>query len=152
MPKVPTNALMESFKRYCEAIRKTKPNFTRFKDGGLIKNALKHLSEFQTEMLFIWFLKEKKHMQPTVGAALSKGIISDFINAGNREYGFYNNLEQLARRYAPLRSDEEIKSETGEMMIAMEKFKKELSQKFKPFGFKAHAELAEEASAEERKK
>lgn len=151
MPKVPTNALMESFKRYCETIRKIKPNFTRFKDGNLIKNALKHLSEFQTEMLFIWFLNEKKHMRPTIGAALSRGIIADFINASRKQYGFYNQLEQLARRYAAKRSDNEIKSETDKMTAALEKFKKELSKKFKPFGFRTQAEIAEDAAAEERK-
>jgi len=87
-PKVPTNALMNSFQKYCEAIRKNKPYFTRFKDGSLIKNALRHLSKFQIEMLFIWFLKEKRNMQPTIGAALCKEIIRDFINASHKEYVF----------------------------------------------------------------
>lgn len=60
MPKIPTNALLESFEKYCQAIRQTKPRFIRFKDGKLIKNALNHISKFQIEILFLWFLKEKK--------------------------------------------------------------------------------------------
>ncbi len=113
-PKLPTNILMESFQKYCEVIRKTKPNFTRLKDGNLIKHALKHLSLFQTEMLFIWFLKEKIHMQPTIGAALSRGIIADFINAGYREYGFYGKLDKLARLYIGTgQSSEKIKNKAN---------------------------------------
>ncbi|MFH0791634.1 MAG: hypothetical protein V1905_00210 [bacterium] len=54
-PKLPTNALMRSFSQYCKELRKTKPIFVRFKDGNLIKHALKHVTEFQLEMLFIWF-------------------------------------------------------------------------------------------------
>lgn len=153
MPKLPTNALMEAFKRYCEAIRKTKAVFTRFKDGNLIKRALKHLSEFQVETLFLWFLKEKKHMQPTVGAALSKGIISDFIKASQREYGFYNKLEQMAKLYAgDKKTGEEIKTETGRMVEALEKVKAELSKKIKPFSYQTYAKIAEETAKEERKK
>lgn len=130
--KLPTNAMMDAFKRYCEIIRRTKPQFIRFKDGNLIKNGLKHISPFQMEMLFIWFLKEKKHMQPAIGAALSKGIISDFINASHREYGFYNNLEQMAKQYTGTKkTDEEIKTETGEMLKALEKLKTEFAKKVK---------------------
>jgi hypothetical protein len=128
--KLPTNALMNSFEKYCEAIRKIKPHFIRFKDGSLIKHALKHISPSQTEMLFIWFLKNKIHMRPTIGAALSKGIISDFINASHKEYGFYNKLEQMARRYTDTdRNNEEIKTEANEMIKSLEKLKKEFSLK-----------------------
>ncbi len=111
-PKLPTNALMNSFHNYCEAIRKTKPCFTRFKDGNLIKYALKHLSEFQIEMLFIWFLKNEVRMRPTVGAALCKEVIADFIKASYKKYGFYNELEQLAKQYTGIKQNsKKIKSE-----------------------------------------
>jgi hypothetical protein len=150
--KLPTNAIMDAFKRYCEAIRKTKPVFTRFKDGNLIKHALKHLSAFQIEMLFLWFLREKKHMRPTIGAALSKGIISDFINASQREYGFYNKLEKLAKQYTDTeKTSKEIKAETGEMTKALTKLKSELSEKLKPFSYQTQAKIAEETAKEERK-
>ncbi|MFH0803764.1 MAG: hypothetical protein V1877_01445 [Candidatus Tagabacteria bacterium] len=152
MPKLPTKVLMESFEEYSKAIRKTKPNFTRFKDGNLIKNALRHISKFQIEMLFLWFLKEKIHMQPTIGAALSKGIISDFIKASRKEYGFYNKLDQLARQYANIKKgDEEIKTEAGEMVKALEKLKAELIKKVRPFSHRERAKIAEEVAAEERK-
>ncbi|MFH0803674.1 MAG: hypothetical protein V1877_00970 [Candidatus Tagabacteria bacterium] len=152
MPKLPTNALMESFEEYSKAIRKTKPNFTRFKDGNLIKNALRHISKFQVEMLFLWFLKEKIHMQPTIGAALSKGIITDFIKASRKEYGFYNKLDQLARRYANIKKgDEEMKTEAGEMIKALEKLRADFSKKVKPFSYRERARIAEEISAQERK-
>lgn len=153
MPKIPTNYLIDAFNRYCENIRRIKPNFTRFKDGNLIKCGLKHLSAFQMEMLFLWFLKEKKHMQPMIGAALSKGIISDFINASHKEYGFYNKLERFAKQYAGAeKTGEEIKTETGEMIKALGKLKKELSEKLKPFNYQIRAKIAEEAAKEERKK
>jgi len=151
--KLPTNTMMDAFKRYCEAIRKTKPVFTRFKDGNLIKHALKHLSEFQIEMLFLWFLREKKHMRPTIGAALSKGIISDFINAGQKEYGFYNKLEKLAKQYIDAeKNSKEIKTEADEMTKILEKLRGELSEKLRPFSYQARAKIAEETAKEERKK
>ena len=150
--KIPTNAFFNSFKRYCEAIRKINPDFTRFKDGNLIKNALKHLSEFQIEMLFLWFLKEKGHMKPTIGAALSCGIISDFINASHREYGFYNRLEQLAKKYGGAeKTDKELESEVGKIAEALEKLKSELSKKVRAFSHRTRAEIAEETAKEERK-
>lgn len=153
MPKLPTNVLMESFEEYSKAIRKTKPNFTRFKDGNLIKNALRHISKFQIEMLFLWFLKEKSHMQPTIGAALSKGIITDFIKASRKEYGFYNKLDQLARRYANIKKgNEEMKTEAGEMVKALEKLKAELTKKIRPFSHRERAKIAEEVAVLERKK
>ncbi len=143
-PKLPTNALMDSFQKYCEAIRKTKPCFTRFKDGSLIKNALRHISKFQIEMLFIWFLKEKIHMQPTIGAALCKEIIRDFINASHKEYGFYNKLEQLANQYIDnKRSSKEIKRETDEMLAKLEKLKADLSKKVKPFSPQERTQITE---------
>jgi hypothetical protein len=126
--KIPTNSLMESFQKYCEAIRKAKPNFIRFKDGNLIKHALKHLSASQIELLFIWFLKEKGHMRPAVGSALSKGIISDFINASRREYNFYSKLDKWARFY---RGGEKIKVGGAAMNGALEKFRAELLAKTK---------------------
>ncbi len=143
-PKLPTNALMNSFQKYCEAIRKTKPCFTRFKDGNLIKNALRHISKFQIEMLFIWFLKEKINMQPTIGAALCKEIISDFINASHKEYGFYNNLEQLANQYIGSGlSGKEIKVEANEMLKTLEKLKADFSKKVKPFTPQERTQITE---------
>jgi hypothetical protein len=153
MPKLPTNALMELFDRYSKTIRQIKPSFTRFKDGNLIKNALRHISKFQTEMLFLWFLKEKTHMQPTIGAALSKGIIDDFIKASRKEYGFYNKLDQLARQYANIKkTDEEIKTEADEMVKSLEKLKAELTKKVRPFSHRERAKIAEEVAVLERKK
>ena len=150
---VPTNALIKSFKEYCEAIRKIKPIFTRFKDGNLIKSALNHLSALQIEMLFVWFLKRERKMQPTIGAALCKEVIADFINASHKEYGFYGNLEQLAKQYVnAATSGEKIKTETGKMAEALEKLKAELSKKFRPFSHAVRTQIMEEASAAERKR
>ncbi len=143
-PKLPTNILMQSFQKYCEAIRKIKPCFIRFKDGNLIKNALRHLSKFQIEMLFIWFLKEKINMQPTIGAALCKEIIRDFINASHKEYGFYNKLEQLANQYIDNKwSSKEIKHETNEMLATLQKLKADLSKKVKPFSPQERTQITE---------
>lgn len=93
--KLPTNDLLREFNRLTIEIRSTKPVFVRFKDGNLIKNALKHLSEWQIRTLFVWFLKEKRDMQPTVGAALSSAVIESFLKASGKEYGFYNRVGNL---------------------------------------------------------
>jgi hypothetical protein len=140
-PKLPTNALMRSFNQYCKAIRKTKPVFVRFKDGGLIKHALKHVTEFQLEMLFIWFLREKTAMQPAIGAALCKEVIADFIDTSHKQYGFYGGLEQLARRYTP-RPEAEIKTEASSMAEALKKLKESFGL---PFSQQEQARMREEA-------
>jgi len=128
-PKLPTNALMRSFNQYCKEIRKTKPVFVRFKDGNLIKHALKHVSTFQLEMLFIWFLREKTNMQPMIGSALCKEVIANFIETSHKQYGFYGGLEQLARRYTP-KPEAEIKSEASAMADALAKLKASFGMTF----------------------
>ncbi len=145
-PKLPTNALMRSFNQYCKAIRKTKPIFVRFKDGNLIKHALKHMSEFQLEMLFIWFLQEKTKMQPMIGSALCKEVLADFIETSHKQYGFYGGLEQLARRYTP-KPESEIKTEASSMIEALAKLKASFGM---PFSHQERAAMAEETAITER--
>ncbi len=147
--KIPTNSLMESFRKYCESIRKTKPNFIRFKDGNLIKHALKYLSASQIDLLFIWFLKEKGHMRPAIGSALSKGIISDFINASRREYNFYSKLDKWARFYS---SGKKIEAGSAAMNEALEKFRAELFGKTKFLSDRGRTQISEEVAKLERKK
>ena len=96
--RIPTGDLMRTFDRYTQAARNERPIFVRFKDGKLIKHALTWLNESQISMLFAWFLQEKKDMRPTIGAALCKEVISDFIETSERRYGFYAELESLVRR------------------------------------------------------
>ena len=91
--KIPTGMLMRAFDAYAEQIRNERPRFVRFKDGKLIKHALTYLTEFELEMLFVWFLLNKKNMRPTIGAALCKEVVADFIRASSREYGLYTKLE-----------------------------------------------------------
>ncbi len=83
-------------------------------------------------------------MQPTIGAALCKEIIRDFINASHKEYGFYNKLEQLANQYVDnKRSGKEIKRETDKMLKALEKLKADLSEKVKPFSSQERTQITE---------
>lgn len=90
-------------------------------------------------------------MQPTIGAALSRGIINDFIVASHREYGFYNQLEQLAKRYsATEKNSEKIRAETNNMVKSLEKLKKELAKKMRPFNYQTRAKIAEEIAKVER--
>ena len=96
---IPTRYFFWKFKQLCRAIRRAESPLIKFKDGNLIKHALKHLTKFELEIEFIWFLQNKPNMQPTIGAALSREVISDFIKASHREYGFYGNLERTAMRY-----------------------------------------------------
>lgn len=99
--KIPTVQLLGDFKRLCEGIRGTKPIFVRWKDGNLIKAALKHLNEGQLQLLFAWFLKERRKMQATVGAALCREVIEAFIASSEREQGFYLKWENTRARYLP---------------------------------------------------
>jgi hypothetical protein len=96
---LPTRYFFWKFKQLSRAIRHTQPILVKLKDGELIKHALKHLTKFELEIEFIWFMQNKTDMQPTIGAALSKEVIGDFIKASRREYGFYGNLERTAMRY-----------------------------------------------------
>lgn len=123
-PKIPTNALIGAFGRYCEAIRGVKPEFVRFKDGNLIKCALKYLSLGQIELLFIWFLREKVLMNETIGAALCTEVIADFIETSHKEYGFYRRLEKTALILMK-KTEQEIKIEASEMVERLAKFKTE---------------------------
>ena len=83
-------------------------------------------------------------MQPTIGAALCKEIIRDFINASHKEYGFYNKLEQLANQYIDnKRGCEEIKHETDEMLATLEKLKADFSKKVKPFSPQERTRITE---------
>ena len=120
--KLPTGLLMRIFDRYSQALRGVRPAFIRFKDGKLIKHALRYLTEFQIEMLFVWFLSVKKEMRPTIGAALCKEVISAFLEASHREYAFYNQLEQQMRRLAG-GSTIRITGKAKDISVALEKFK-----------------------------
>lgn len=100
---IPTRYFFWKFKQLCRAIRHANPSLIKFKDGNLIKHALKHLTKFELEIELIWFLQNKPGMQPTIGAALSSEVIRDFIKASHREYGFYGNLERTAMRYCNTR-------------------------------------------------
>lgn len=83
-------------------------------------------------------------MQPTIGAALCKKIIRDFINTSHKEYGFYNKLGQLANQYIDnKRSGKEIKRETDKMLKALEKLKADLSEKVKPFSPQERTQIME---------
>ncbi|MDE2001757.1 MAG: replication protein [Patescibacteria group bacterium] len=97
--KLPTNDILREFNRLSIAMRREKPTFVRFKDGHLIKTALRHLSEGQLRMLLVWFLHEKRNMRPSIGSALCGSVIGEFIRQSEREYGFYRKLENLYRQY-----------------------------------------------------
>lgn len=94
-----TRYFIWKFGQLSQAIRKIKPVPVKYKDGNLLKLALTHLSEFQLELELVWFLENKKEMTPSLGAALCKEVIGDFIKASCRQYGFYGNLERIALKY-----------------------------------------------------
>lgn len=120
--KIPTRYFFWKFKQLCRAIRRAESPLIKFKDGNLIKHALEHLTKFELEIEFIWFLQNKPDMQPTIGAALSKEVIGDFIKASHMEYGFYGNLERTAMRYSNTRRLENNNAST--MVEALEKLRK----------------------------
>ena len=123
---IPTRYFFGKFRQLCQEIRNTEPIFVKFKDGKLLSHALCHLTEFQLELELIWFLQNKKEMNPSLGAALCKEVIRDFIKASYREYGFYRNLEQIALKYGKgekTKAEDEAK-EMSQMVNALNELKK----------------------------
>ncbi|MFA5961973.1 MAG: hypothetical protein WC848_04795 [Parcubacteria group bacterium] len=126
---IPTRYFIGKFSQLCQAIRHTKPTLVKFKDGNLLKHALSHLTEFQLELEFIWFLQNKPSMSPSIGAALCKEVLRDFIKASYREYGFYGNLEQIAMKYGTAKNSktENEAEKMSAMVEALNKLKESLS-------------------------
>lgn len=120
--KLPTVQLLGDFKKLCEGIRNSKPIFVRFKDGNLVKAALKHLNQGQLQLLFAWFLHERKQMRATIGAALCKEVIEAFVKASEHEQGFYLKWEGVRARY--------LKNENAVNEEEMRKKLAELKAKF----------------------
>ena len=123
---IPTRYFFGKFRQLCQAIRNTEPTFVKFKDGNLLRHALCHLTEFQLELELIWFLQNKKEMRPSLGAALCKEVIRDFIKASCQEYGFYRNLEQIALKYGKgekTKTEDETK-DMNELVNALKELKK----------------------------
>jgi hypothetical protein len=119
---LPTRYFFGKFAQLCWGIRHTRPAFVKFKDGNLLKHALSHLTEFQLELELVWFLQNKPEMRPTIGSALCKEVIDDFIKASFKEYGFYSNLERTALQYSR-REPAEVRGETAAMADALRKLK-----------------------------
>ncbi|HRZ95215.1 MAG TPA: hypothetical protein P5262_01465 [Candidatus Moranbacteria bacterium] len=120
---IPSRYFLWKFGQLCQAIRKTKPVLVKYKDGNLLKLALEHLTEFQLELELVWFLENKKEMSPSLGAALCREVIRDFIKAGSRQYGFYGNLERTALRYNG-RKNSNTGNESEKMNAMVEALKK----------------------------
>jgi len=121
-PILPTRYFFGKFSQLTWGIRHTRPIFVKFKDGNLLKHALGHLTEFQLELELVWFLQNKPEMKPTIGAALCKEVIEDFIQTSFKEYGFYNTLERTALQYSR-REPEEVRGEAQAMVEALKKLK-----------------------------
>jgi hypothetical protein len=62
-------------------------------------------------------------MSPSLGAALCKEVIRDFIKASSREYGFYGNLERIALQYGNGRKLK-TENEANAMSVMVEALKK----------------------------
>ncbi len=126
---IPTRYFFGKFRQLCQEIRNTEPIFVKFKDGKLLSHALCHLTEFQLELELIWFLQNKKEMNPSLGAALCKEVIRDFIKASYREYGFYKNLERVAMQHSSTKNTNTTNEveEEKKMIEALERLKKSFS-------------------------
>lgn len=120
---IPSRYFLWKFGQLCQAIRKTKPVLVKYKDGNLLKLALEHLTEFQLELELVWFLENKKEMSPSLGAALCREVIRDFIKASSRQYGFYGNLERIALKYSG-RKNSNTGNESEKMSAMVEALKK----------------------------
>jgi hypothetical protein len=117
--------ILRTFGRYMHAFRGNdfKIVYERGKDGRLISRAVRHLSFFQIEMLFVWFAREKKHMEPAVGSVLCRTVINEFIEISHRREGFYGELERAALHISG-RNKAEVEGEVSSMRDALQKLKK----------------------------
>jgi len=129
---LPTRYFIAKFSQLCRGIRHAEPVFVKFKDGNLIKHALRHLTEFQLEMEFIWFLKNKREMKASISAALCKEVIGDFIKASYQEYGFYGSLERIALKYGNARGPKNQREtdSMGAMVEALKRLQESFNMSF----------------------
>ena len=79
-------------------IRKQKPEFTRGKDGNLVKLCLKKFSRQQLEMLAVWFLEKKRKVSPTIGAMLSLAM-SEELERKIKDPSFWKDLDKIHEKY-----------------------------------------------------
>ena len=128
---VSSTLVLRTFGRYMHAFRGNdfKIEYERGKDGRLISRAVRHLSFFQIEMLFVWFAKEKTHIKPAVGMALCKKVISEFIEASHRYEGFYGQLEAEALRVSG-RQRSEVRGQSDSMFNALNTLRKSFEMPF----------------------
>ncbi|MDD4995846.1 MAG: hypothetical protein PHW53_05290, partial [Patescibacteria group bacterium] len=121
---VSSTFVLRTFGKYMHAFRGNdfKIAYERGKDGRLAKRAVRHLSFFQIEMLFVWFAKEKKQIKPAVAVALCKKVISEFIDESHRREGFYGELEAEALRVSG-RKRFEVSGQISSMHDALKRLK-----------------------------
>ncbi|MFA5168829.1 MAG: hypothetical protein WC530_09915 [Candidatus Omnitrophota bacterium] len=128
---VSSTFVLRTFGKYMHAFRGNdfRIAYERGKDGRLAKRAVRHLSFFQIEMLFVWFAKEKKQIKPAVAVALCKKVISEFINESHRREGFYGELETEALRVSG-RKRSEVQGQAGSMLVALNNLKESFGMPF----------------------
>ncbi|MFA5232105.1 MAG: hypothetical protein WC410_00255 [Candidatus Paceibacterota bacterium] len=121
---VSSTFVLRTFGKYMHAFRGNdfRIAYERGKDGRLAKRAVRHLSFFQIEMLFVWFAKEKTQIKPAVAVALCKKVISEFINESHRREGFYGELEAEALRISG-RKKFEVSGQISSMHDALKRLK-----------------------------
>ncbi len=128
---VSSTFILRMFGKYMHAFRGNdfKIEYERGKDGRLISRAIRHLSLFQIEMLFVWFAKEKTRLKPAVGMALCKKVLSEFIEASHRREGFYGQLEAEALRVSG-RKRFEVIGQSSSMLNALNALRKSFEMPF----------------------
>lgn len=121
---VSSTFVLRTFGKYMHAFRGNdfRIVYERGKDGRIAKRAVRHLSFFQIEMLFVWFAKEKTQIKPAVAVALCKKVISEFIDESHRREGFYGQLEAEALRVSG-RKRSEVNGQTSSMHDALKRLR-----------------------------
>lgn len=79
-------------------IRNEKPEFTRGKDGNLVRNALKTFSRQQLEMLAVWFLEKKRKLSSSLGSMLSN-IVLEELDRKIKSPSFWKDLDKIHEKY-----------------------------------------------------
>jgi len=91
---------IDFFVKTGEKILGTKPQVIRGKDGRLVALALKKLPVSKLETLAVWFLCNKKKLQPLIGTMLSNVVLEELMREMNKSQ-FWKDVDALMDQYYP---------------------------------------------------
>ena len=83
-----------------EKINSQKPPIVRGKDGRLVSYALRKVPVGKLETMAVWFLANKKNLQPHIGTMLSTRVLDELLREMNTS-SFWKEIDRLMDQYYP---------------------------------------------------